>query len=34
MASATIARGFETYRFDRTDGKVYTGSVVTVGPLG
>jgi putative heme-binding domain-containing protein len=27
--SAKIAQGFETYRFDMTDGKVYTGFVVS-----
>jgi putative membrane-bound dehydrogenase-like protein len=27
--SAKIAQGFETYRFDSTDGKVYTGFVVS-----
>src|SRR5262249_33049709 len=29
--SAKIAQGFETYRFDMTDGKVYTGFVVSEG---
>src|SRR4029077_8463694 len=27
--SAKIAQGFETYRFDMADGKVYTGFVVS-----